>query len=85
MIKRDRAFRGEPTRKQDVDAYKLIVVGMMRNLFDRDTAPGAEPEDMLQLDIPALVVPGQRRLARHVSGALSRRVPARDPNTGTCR
>ena len=27
-------------------------------LFDRDTAPGAEPEDLLRLDIPALVIPG---------------------------
>ncbi len=27
-------------------------------LFDRDTAPGAEPEDLLRLDIPAFIVPG---------------------------
>lgn len=45
--------------KQDVERYKLIVAGMARTLADRDTAPGAEPEDMLCLDIPALVVPGQ--------------------------
>jgi hypothetical protein len=32
---------------------------MARTLFDRDTAPGAEPEDLLALDIPALIVPGQ--------------------------
>jgi pimeloyl-ACP methyl ester carboxylesterase len=32
---------------------------MGRTLFDRDTAPGAEPEDLLRLDIPALVVPGR--------------------------
>jgi hypothetical protein len=31
---------------------------MGRTLFDRDTAPGAEPEDLLRLDTPALVVPG---------------------------
>jgi glyoxylase-like metal-dependent hydrolase (beta-lactamase superfamily II) len=31
---------------------------MMQALFDRDTAPGAEPEDLLRLDIPALIVPG---------------------------
>src|SRR5258708_2751359 len=31
---------------------------MCRALFDRDTAPGAEPEDLMRLDIPALVVPG---------------------------
>ena len=27
-------------------------------LFDRDTSPGAEPEDLLRLDIPAFIVPG---------------------------
>jgi pimeloyl-ACP methyl ester carboxylesterase len=32
---------------------------MARIMFDRDTAPGAEPEDLLRLDIPALVIPGQ--------------------------
>ena len=26
--------------------------------MDRDTAPGAEPEELLNLDIPSLVVPG---------------------------
>ncbi len=31
----------------------------MDTLFDRDTAPGAEPEDLLSLDVPALVVPGR--------------------------
>ena len=30
-----------------------------RALLDRDTSPGAEPEDLLRLDIPALVVPGR--------------------------
>ena len=39
--------------------YKLIVQSMARTLFDRDTAPGAEPEDLMRLDIPALVVPGR--------------------------
>ena len=32
---------------------------MGRALFDRDTVPGAEPEDLMRLDIPALVVPGR--------------------------
>jgi hypothetical protein len=31
----------------------------MRTLFDRDTAPGAEPEEMMTLDIPAFIVPGR--------------------------
>ena len=42
----------------DADKYKTLVAGMARTMFDRDTAPGAEPEDLMQLDIPALVVPG---------------------------
>ena len=42
----------------DRDAYLLIVGRMVRGLLDRDTAPGAEPEDLLQLHVPALIVPG---------------------------
>lgn len=44
--------------RQDVEAYKLLVTGTGRLLFDRDTAPGAEPEDLLRLRTPALIVPG---------------------------
>jgi hypothetical protein len=40
---------------------------MSRLLFDRDTVPGAEPEDLMRLDIPALVVPGQD--ASHATSA----------------
>ena len=32
---------------------------MGRRLFDRDTSPGAEPEDLMKLQIPALIVPGR--------------------------
>jgi len=66
VLKHDHAF-AEAYAKQNVDAYKLIVAGMARTLFDRDTAPGAEPEDFLRLDIPALVVPG--RDAAHATSA----------------
>jgi pimeloyl-ACP methyl ester carboxylesterase len=52
---------------QDLERYKLAVLGMMRSLLDRDTAPGAEPEDLLRLDIPTLVVPGQD--ASHATSA----------------
>ena len=58
VIKRDAEF-ASAYAKRDVEAYKLIVAGMARALLDRDTAPGAEPEDLLRLDIPALVVPGR--------------------------
>ena len=43
----------------DKARYETIVAGMSTLLFDRDTVPGAEPEDLLALDIPALIVPGQ--------------------------
>jgi pimeloyl-ACP methyl ester carboxylesterase len=43
----------------DADRYQVTVSGMARLLFDRDTVPGPEPEDLLALDVPALVVPGQ--------------------------
>ena len=58
VIRSDPAF-AEAYAKQNVDAYKLIVTGMARSLFDRDTAPGAEPEDLLRLDVPALIIPGR--------------------------
>jgi len=44
--------------KLDVDAYKAIVAGMPRGLIDRDTSPGAEPEDLVRLDIKTLIIPG---------------------------
>jgi pimeloyl-ACP methyl ester carboxylesterase len=42
----------------DLAWYLLTARGMAGGLFDRDTAPGAEPEDLMRLDIPALIVPG---------------------------
>jgi len=43
----------------DANRYGVLVSGMARLMFDRDTVPGAEPEDLLRLDVPALIVPGQ--------------------------
>jgi pimeloyl-ACP methyl ester carboxylesterase len=56
-IRTDDAFARDYAA-QDVGKYQLLVTGMARNLFDRDSVPGAEPEDMLRLDIPTLIVPG---------------------------
>jgi pimeloyl-ACP methyl ester carboxylesterase len=53
--------------EQDVDLYRYVVTGMCHGLFDRDTAPGAEPEDLLRLKIPALIVPGSD--ASHATSA----------------
>ena len=66
VIRSDAAF-ATAFAKQDVERYKLVVSGMARALLDRDTAPGAEPEDLLRLDIPALVIPG--RDASHATSA----------------
>jgi pimeloyl-ACP methyl ester carboxylesterase len=65
-IRNDPAF-AETYANQNIDQYKLIVTAIARTLFDRDTSPGAEPEDLLRLDIPALVVPG--RDASHATSA----------------
>jgi pimeloyl-ACP methyl ester carboxylesterase len=65
-IKNDESFAARYV-KEDVEKYKVTVAAMARTLFDRDTAPGAEPEDLLRLDIPALVVPG--RDASHATSA----------------
>ena len=56
VIKNDESF-AERYVKEDVEKYKVTVATMARNLFDRDTAPGAEPEDLLKLNIPALIAP----------------------------
>src|SRR5580693_1556937 len=66
VIKRDSAFAAAYA-KADREHYKSICAGMCGALFDRDTAPGAEPEDLMRLDIPALVVPGHD--ASHATSA----------------
>jgi pimeloyl-ACP methyl ester carboxylesterase len=66
VIRTDPAF-AEAYAQLDVDRYRRMVGEMARALFDRDTVPGAEPEDLLQLEIPALVVPGQD--ASHATSA----------------
>jgi pimeloyl-ACP methyl ester carboxylesterase len=66
VLRRDPAF-AESYVRHDVEEYVQLVAGMARTLLDRDTAPGAEPEDLLRLDTPALIVPG--RDASHATSA----------------
>jgi pimeloyl-ACP methyl ester carboxylesterase len=66
VIKNDRAF-ADAYAKLDAGKYKTMVENMKRALFDRDTSPGAEPEDLLRCDLPALVIPG--RDASHATSA----------------
>lgn len=58
VIRHDRAF-ADTYAKWDVTEYRRVVAAMGRGIYDRDTAPGAEPEDLLRLQIPALIVPGR--------------------------
>jgi pimeloyl-ACP methyl ester carboxylesterase len=66
VIRTDPAFAEEYAR-QDADGYVTLVRELGRTLFDRDTVPGPEPEELMRLEIPALVVPGQD--ANHATSA----------------
>jgi pimeloyl-ACP methyl ester carboxylesterase len=66
VIRRDDDF-AEAYARRDAARYRTIVGAMARLLFDRDTVPGAEPEDLMGLDVPALIVPGQD--AAHATSA----------------
>jgi hypothetical protein len=57
VIRRDVAFAAAYAG-MDAERYQLLVAGMARTMFDRDTVSGVEPEDLMRLDIPALVIPG---------------------------
>ena len=66
VLRHDTTFRDAYVR-QDLAEYMRIVADMARTLLDRDTSPGAEPEDLMRLNIPALVVPGKD--ASHATSA----------------
>lgn len=58
VLRSDDAF-AEHYAATDPARYATIVSGTSRLLFDRDTVPALEPEDLSVLDVPALVVPGE--------------------------
>lgn len=58
VIRTDSSFATAYASAQ-VDRYLVTLDGTARGLYDRDTVPGAEPEDLMTLDVPALIVPGQ--------------------------
>ena len=66
VLRRDAAFAASFVG-QDADRYAQLVTEMGRGLVDRDTSPGAEPEDLFRLAVPALIVPG--RDATHATSA----------------
>jgi pimeloyl-ACP methyl ester carboxylesterase len=57
-IRTDRAFAAS-FANMNRGVYTNIVKGMRDELFDRDTSPGANPEDLFNLKIPAYIVPGR--------------------------
>jgi len=58
VIRRDPVFATDFMRL-DVDHYMQLVVATRDTLFDRDTSPGAEPEDLFRVNRHALIVPGR--------------------------
>jgi pimeloyl-ACP methyl ester carboxylesterase len=57
VIARDKEF-AERFASQDLDRYLGIIATSGRSLFDRDTATGAEPEEVMGVKAPALIIPG---------------------------
>jgi hypothetical protein len=66
VIKRDPSF-AVAFSEHDPHQYTKICEAMRDALFDRDTALSAEPEDLMRVNIPALVVPGHD--AAHATSA----------------
>ncbi|QIV79973.1 alpha/beta fold hydrolase [Mycolicibacterium frederiksbergense] len=58
VLRSDAEF-AEQYRRLDPDRYQTTVAGMGQLLFDRDTVPGVEPDDLLLSDVPTLIVPGE--------------------------
>jgi len=57
VIVHDARF-AETFAQQDPERYVALVAASGRTLFDRDMPPGAEPEEMMAMKVPALILPG---------------------------
>jgi pimeloyl-ACP methyl ester carboxylesterase len=57
VIARDNEF-AEKFANQDLESYLGMIITSGRSMFDRDTAPGAEPEELMGVQAPALIIPG---------------------------
>ena len=91
VLRLDDAFAADYPR-QDPAAYRALVEQTALQLFDRDTVPGPEPERLLELETPALVVPGRdpshaTSAARYLEECLPRSeywdVPPEEQTAGT--
>src|SRR5262249_49491029 len=68
VIRRDPAF-AQAYARLDPDRYQALLARTARTMFDRDTAPGAEPEDLLRLEVASLIVPGGADTTHALSAA----------------
>lgn len=57
MIARDKNF-ADKFASQDLEQYLALIITSGRALFDRDTATGAEAEEVLGIKAPSLIIPG---------------------------
>lgn len=57
VLVRDPRF-AEGFQAQDAERYQGLVAASGRTLFDRDMPPGAEPEEIMAMKVPALILPG---------------------------
>jgi pimeloyl-ACP methyl ester carboxylesterase len=57
VIARDRQF-ADSFAAQDLERYLGIVITSGRGFFDRDTATGPEPEEVMGIKAPGLIIPG---------------------------
>ena len=66
VIARDKSFADQFVR-QDLNRYLGLIAVSGRGLFDRDTATGAQPEEIMGITAPALILPGDD--ASHATSA----------------
>ena len=57
LIAREKSF-AERFLSQDLERYLGLIISTGRTLFDRDTASGAEPEEVMGVKAPTLIIPG---------------------------
>jgi pimeloyl-ACP methyl ester carboxylesterase len=57
LIARDKIF-ADRFAAQDLDRYLGLIVTSGRSLFDRDTATGADPEEVMGITARSLIIPG---------------------------
>jgi pimeloyl-ACP methyl ester carboxylesterase len=58
VLRHDEAFVAT-YRTLDSTWYADVSAAMVEGLLDRDTSPGAEPEELFEVRVPTLIVPGQ--------------------------